>query len=262
MSERVLHGLPGIRSDIASRKSGTVRIAPIQNRRVMSSSSGFGSSLGASVARLERHAADRARARTARTTSGCIGQVYSASPDGAGATAGARNSAERRGIAPHSVRRRSGAWSLRAPVMRSPLRIDGHPADGILRGFPHPDPSSSGTAPAPPTVMRTMLAMVMSVAAACSALRRRSRRRARKRPAQPTCSGRNACPTRCAGGSSCRRFARRPSGGTAVRAGSVRCRGEAGDGRRRDHQREAALASLSVYVPGRRRGRFHAGPWL
>ena len=51
-------------SPIASTTTGSAeRRAPIQKRRVMSTSSGFGASSSVSVARLERHAAVRARAR-------------------------------------------------------------------------------------------------------------------------------------------------------------------------------------------------------
>ena len=47
---------------ISSTTTGKASSSPIQNRRVMSTSSGFGPRLGARLRRLERHAADRAGA--------------------------------------------------------------------------------------------------------------------------------------------------------------------------------------------------------
>ena len=47
---------------ISSTTTGSVSTRPIQNRRVMSASSGFGPAVGGGQLRLERHAADRAAA--------------------------------------------------------------------------------------------------------------------------------------------------------------------------------------------------------
>jgi hypothetical protein len=60
---------------ISSTTTGSEQRAPIQNRRVMSASSGLGPVVERDASRLQRHAADRAGARADLRISGCIGQV-------------------------------------------------------------------------------------------------------------------------------------------------------------------------------------------
>ena len=70
-------GWPGIRSDIATATSGTVRTRPTQNRRDMSRSSGLASSASVTC-RGSRAMPQIGHAPGAvRTISGCMGQTHS-----------------------------------------------------------------------------------------------------------------------------------------------------------------------------------------
>ncbi len=81
-------GWPGMRSDMAMARSGTVRASPAQNRRVMSRSSGLTSSSsvttrGSSAMPQIGHAPG-----PGRTISGCIGQTHSVRVGGASIVTG------------------------------------------------------------------------------------------------------------------------------------------------------------------------------
>ncbi len=67
---------PGISSPMASANSGTVSTRPIQNRRVMSTSSGLGPVSAATVIGSSAMPHFGQLPGSSRTISGCIGQVY------------------------------------------------------------------------------------------------------------------------------------------------------------------------------------------
>jgi hypothetical protein len=70
-------GWPGTRSDIASASSGTVSATPIQNRRVMSRSSGLTGSSAVTVRGSRAMPQMGQLPGSLRTISGCIGQTHS-----------------------------------------------------------------------------------------------------------------------------------------------------------------------------------------
>ena len=105
-------GSPGSISAMAARKSGSVRTRLSQKRRLMSTSSGLASS-AAFGARGSSAMPQRGQAPgSERTTSGCIGQVYSAP---GGADGSARGPAQRAGSA--RKRSRRAQPPRRSPVM-------------------------------------------------------------------------------------------------------------------------------------------------
>ena len=68
-------GCPGIMSDIARRKTGSVKARHTQNRRVIKTNSGFASSAAATVRGSKAMPQMGQNPGPSRTTSGCIGQV-------------------------------------------------------------------------------------------------------------------------------------------------------------------------------------------
>src|SRR5919108_2585128 len=83
-------GCPGIKSDMARKAIGTLSATEIQNRRVISTSSGLASSskvtvLGSSAMPQIGH-----EPGSWRTISGCMGQTYSVLTDGAATAAGSK----------------------------------------------------------------------------------------------------------------------------------------------------------------------------
>ena len=83
--------------------------APIQKRRVMSSSSGFGWSVGARVLASSAIPHVGQLPGATRTTSGCIGQVYSTVGSNASAPSSASSAIPHFGQAPGSGSRTSGS---------------------------------------------------------------------------------------------------------------------------------------------------------
>jgi hypothetical protein len=83
-------GRPGIRSDIARRKTGRASERLHQKRRVMSISSGLSSSSRATTFSSRAMPHFGQVPGSARTTSGCMGQTYSVRVAGASSTSGSR----------------------------------------------------------------------------------------------------------------------------------------------------------------------------
>ena len=99
--------VPTTISAIASRNTGNPNPAPIQNRRVMSSSSGLGGSSGETVLGSRAIPHSGQLPGVACTTSGCIGQVYSTV--GSVTATSASSAMPQMGQAPGSVSRTSGS---------------------------------------------------------------------------------------------------------------------------------------------------------
>ncbi len=70
-------GWPGIRSDMPRKSSGSVRTTPTQNRRVMLSSSGSGSSSGSTVRGSSAMPQMGHAPGSLRTICGCMGHTHS-----------------------------------------------------------------------------------------------------------------------------------------------------------------------------------------
>ena len=170
---------------MASRKSGAVRARQIQNRRVMSSSSGFASSASSEISRgssampqmgqlpgptctdLRVHGAGVLRAWPRRRRRR-LGLVVTAVGERA-TSRGARP----RGSALNLLQAARAAEVVGGTVVRVMVRravgVDGHAAHEVLRGLAHPRSlrrpgatrSTHGTAPALSIRMRTMLATLM-----------------------------------------------------------------------------------------------------
>ena len=83
-------GWPGSISDMASSKRGTVRRRLIQNRRVMSTSSGLASSSRLTVRGSSAIPQRGQVPGSARTISGCMGQTYVVRVPGAAVITGSR----------------------------------------------------------------------------------------------------------------------------------------------------------------------------
>ena len=121
---------------ISSANTGTVSAKPIQNRRVMSTSSGLGPASADGELRLERHAADRARARARSAGSrDASGRCRSCLP--AQAAAYPRLGLQIvRGIGRELLPASGRAEVVRAPVMcvamLGGMRVDGHAAHRVL----------------------------------------------------------------------------------------------------------------------------------
>ena len=81
-------GWPGIRSDMAIARSGTVRASPTQSRRVMSRSSGFTSSASVTIRGSSAMPQIGQAPGPGRTISGCIGQTHSVRVGGASTVTG------------------------------------------------------------------------------------------------------------------------------------------------------------------------------
>ena len=147
---------PGTISAIESSKSGTVSARQIQNRRVMSTSSGSSSaSSGQRGDRLQRHPADRARARPiaddlrVHRAGVLVRPGASAEPALTAASGPGRSSSSpcagtwrqpsavnrsriARGTSPGNAGSRSSRSDRRARTTRRPSRDDVHPADRVL----------------------------------------------------------------------------------------------------------------------------------
>ena len=100
-------GCAGNMSDMASSKRGTVRITLIQNRRVMSTSSGFAASSRLTVCGSRAIPQMGQVPGSDWTISGCMGQTYVLCVRGTGAVTGSR-AMPQRGHAPGPAWRTSG----------------------------------------------------------------------------------------------------------------------------------------------------------
>ena len=81
-------GCPGIMSDMARKKIGVASTREIQNRRVMSTSSGLTSSSKVTVRGSNAMPHIGQKPGSGRTISGCMGQTYSVLSEGAEGAAG------------------------------------------------------------------------------------------------------------------------------------------------------------------------------
>ena len=101
-------GRPGTESLMAMIKSGTVSTTPIQNRLVMSTSSGFASSAIVTVRSSSAMPQIGQAPGWSRTICGCIGQVYSPLPIATGSGCCAARFKKRAGSLPKTSRQ----WPL------------------------------------------------------------------------------------------------------------------------------------------------------
>src|SRR5437867_6563317 len=104
-------------SDIARSRSGAVRLRLIQNRWLISASSGLTSSTAAGVLGSRAMPQMGQEPGASRTTSGCIGQTYSVREGGAGAAITGSSAMPQLGQSPAVFRRTSGCiGQVKAPV--------------------------------------------------------------------------------------------------------------------------------------------------